>query len=64
MWFIQPKQDYIAQMPWKHADEPAAVSWQIRARNYDTPAANALFVVFALISLGGGILWPLLMSHC
>ncbi|SNY97451.1 hypothetical protein [Halomonas sp. hl-4] len=54
MWFIQPKQDYIAQIPWEHVDEPAVMSWQIRARNYDTPAANALFVVFALISLGGG----------
>lgn len=36
MWFIQPKQDYIAQIPWKHLSEPAIISWQIRARNYDT----------------------------
>lgn len=54
MWFVQPKQDYIPEMPWKHADEPAVVSWQIRARNYNTYAANALFSVFFLVSLGGG----------
>ncbi|WP_235040348.1 hypothetical protein [Vreelandella profundi] len=54
MWFVQPKQDYVSQMPWKHVDESAVVNWQIRARNYNTSAANALFSVFFLISLGGG----------
>ena len=54
MWFIQPKQDYIPEIPWKHADEPAVMAWQIRARNYDTSGSNFSLIVMALISLGGG----------
>ncbi|MGP9767985.1 hypothetical protein ACT3UM_19900 [Halomonas sp. AOP13-D3-9] len=53
MWFIQPKQDYIPEIPWKHVDEPAVMSWQIRARNYDTSGSNFSLIVIALISLGG-----------
>ena len=53
MWFIQPKQDYIAKMPCKHADEPRVMSWQIRARNYDTFGANILLAILTLVSLGG-----------
>ncbi|WP_104203406.1 hypothetical protein [Billgrantia saliphila] len=56
MWFIQPKQDYVAQMPWKHAEEPALMSWQIRARAYNTFVANILFVIFFIICLGVGVL--------
>ena len=56
MWFIQPKQDYVAQMPWKHADEPAVMAWQIRVRAYNTFVANLLFSVFFLICCGVGLL--------
>ncbi|MCE8010378.1 hypothetical protein HBJ58_02770 [Halomonas desiderata] len=59
MWFIQPKQDYVAQMPWKHADEPALMAWQIRTRDYYTLPANILFFVMLVISLGAGYL----LSH-
>ncbi|MGP9807545.1 hypothetical protein ACT3TQ_08320 [Halomonas sp. AOP12-C2-37] len=50
MWFIQPKKSYISQMPWKHADETAVMSWQIRARNYNTFVANILLAVLVLVS--------------
>src|SRR5690554_4104550 len=56
MWFIQPKQDYVAQMPWKNVDEPALMTWQIRTRNYNTFVANLLFFVFFLICFGVGVL--------
>ncbi|WP_281997715.1 hypothetical protein [Halomonas sp. A020] len=50
MWFAQPKQDYVSQMPWRHADETAIMSWQIRARNYNVFVANSLLVVLVIIS--------------
>ncbi|KPQ25448.1 MAG: hypothetical protein HLUCCA13_05325 [Halomonas sp. HL-48] len=53
MWFIQPKQDYIAQVPWKHADESTVMSWQIKARNYDTFGANILLAILTIVNLGG-----------
>ncbi|MBW6392597.1 hypothetical protein [Billgrantia antri] len=53
MWFIQPKQDYVALMPWKHADEPAVMSWQIRARDYNTFVANLALIPMGLVCLGG-----------
>lgn len=56
MWFIQPKQDYIAQIPWKHTDEPAVMNWQIRARNYNVFVANILFAVLAVICSGSAYL--------
>src|SRR5690554_53628 len=71
MWFIQPKQDYVAQLPWKHADEPAVMAWQIRARDYNTFVANlgffawlavgSIFVSFLIIKGGSGreILHPI-----
>ncbi len=43
MWFIQPRKDYVAEMPWKHLDEPTVMSWQIRVRDYDTGIANNTF---------------------
>ncbi|PRY58817.1 hypothetical protein B0H98_1179 [Vreelandella songnenensis] len=49
MWFIQPKQDYISQIPWKRADEPAVMSWQIKARNYNVFVANVLFGVLFIV---------------
>lgn len=51
MWFVQPKQDYISQIPWKHADESAVMSWQIKARNYNVFVANILFCVLFLVCL-------------
>src|SRR5690554_7414048 len=56
MWFIQPKQDYAAQLPWKHADEPALMAWQIRTRNYNTFVANVLFLIMFLVCLIVGVL--------
>ncbi|KKN86777.1 hypothetical protein LCGC14_0265720 [marine sediment metagenome] len=54
MWFIQPKRDYAAEMPWKHTDEPAIMTWQIRARDYNTFIANILFFINFIISLAVG----------
>ncbi|SNY96350.1 hypothetical protein [Halomonas sp. hl-4] len=54
MWFIQPKRDYVAEMPWKHDDEPAVMTWQIRARDYNTFIANILFCINFIISLAVG----------
>ena len=62
MWFIQPKQDYIAEIPWKHADEPAVMSWQIRARNYNTSSANLFLILMSLIALGGGYVMSLFVQ--
>ncbi|SBR49387.1 MULTISPECIES: hypothetical protein [unclassified Halomonas] len=56
MWFIQPKRDYVAEMPWKHADEPAVMAWQIRARDYNTFIANILFFIMFFITSGVGLL--------
>ncbi len=52
MWFIQPKQDYIPEIPWKHADESAVIAWQVRARNYNTFVTNTILFVLALINIG------------
>ena len=62
MWFIQPKQDYIPEIPWKHADEPAVMSWQIRARNYNTSSANLFLILISLIALGGGYVMSLFVQ--
>ena len=60
MWFIQPKQNYIPEIPWKHADEPAIMAWQIRARNYNTHVANIGFFIFAILFLGAAYVSSLL----
>ncbi|MBT2771005.1 hypothetical protein J7J47_02010 [Halomonas sp. ISL-60] len=52
MWFIQPKQDYIPEIPWKHADDSAVMAWQVRARNYNTFVTNTILFVLALINIG------------
>ncbi|PRY58810.1 hypothetical protein B0H98_1172 [Vreelandella songnenensis] len=52
MWFIQPKQDFIAEMPWKYTNENAVVSWQIKARNYNTSGMNFILIPMVLVSLG------------
>ena len=54
MWFIQPKRDYVAEMPWKHTDEPAIMTWQIRVRDYNTFIANILFCIIFIISFAVG----------
>ncbi|MBZ5489246.1 hypothetical protein HW452_17130 [Halomonas aquamarina] len=56
MWFIQPKRDYVVEMPWKHMDEPAIMTWQIRVRDYNTFVANILFFILFLFSLSFGLL--------
>ncbi len=53
MWFVQPKQDYISQMPWKHTDESAVMNWQVRTRNYDTFSANILLAILSVVNLIG-----------
>ncbi|MGY2463705.1 hypothetical protein [Vreelandella sulfidaeris] len=55
MWFIQPKRDYVAEMPWKHIDEPAIMTWQIRTRDYNTFIANIMFVMILCIALAGAL---------
>jgi len=60
MWFIQPKQDYIPEIPWKHADEPAIMAWQIRARNYNTFVTNTILFVLTLINIGAAYAMSLL----
>ncbi|PRY58815.1 hypothetical protein B0H98_1177 [Vreelandella songnenensis] len=60
MWFIQPKKSYISQIPWKYADEAAVMSWQVRARNYNTFVANILLAILVLIS--SFFIFSLLMS--
>lgn len=60
MWFIQPKQDYVAQMPWKYVDRPALMSWQIRSRNYNTFVSDLSLIPMALAGLGGAYVASLL----
>ena len=62
MWFIQPKQDYIPEIPWKHADEPAIMAWQIRARNYNTTPDNLALIPMSLLAFGGGYVMSLLVQ--
>ncbi|MGQ4880699.1 hypothetical protein ACOJCM_19210 [Billgrantia sp. LNSP4103-1] len=56
MWFIQPKQDYVVQMPWKCAGEQTLMTWQIRTRNYNTFVANVLFFIMLFVCLIVGFL--------
>ncbi len=55
MWFIQPKQDFIAEMPWRYTNENAVMSWQVRARNYDISKSSLELMVFVLMASGGGV---------
>ncbi|PRY58812.1 hypothetical protein B0H98_1174 [Vreelandella songnenensis] len=54
MWFIQPKQDFIAEMPWRYTNENAVMSWQIKARNYNTSGMNFILIPMVLVSIGTG----------
>ncbi|PRY58179.1 hypothetical protein B0H98_1202 [Vreelandella songnenensis] len=51
MWFIQPKRDYVAEMPWKYTDEAAIMTWQIRTRDYYTLPANIILLIMTLVSM-------------
>ncbi len=52
MWFIQPRKNYIPEMPWERIDEPELMSWQIRARDYNTSVANIVFLIMLLFLRG------------
>ena len=54
MWFIQPKKNYVPEMPWERVDEPEVMSWQVRVRDYNTLVANIAFLVIMLLS---GSVW-------
>lgn len=58
MWFIQPKKNYVPEMPWERADEPEVMSWQIRVRDYNILVGNMVFLGTYL--LVGGFLWALI----
>ena len=60
MWFIQPKQDYIPEIPWKHTDEPAVMAWQIRARNYNTFISNIFLIPIVCLAIGVGYVMSLM----
>ena len=45
-----------AQLHWKYADEPALLAWTIRARNYNTFVANAMFAFMAALIFGGSLI--------
>ncbi|PAU77484.1 hypothetical protein [Halomonas salipaludis] len=51
MWFIQPREDYKASVPWKNVDDDVVASWQIRARNYSVKSADVMFYVMLFFSL-------------
>lgn len=57
MWFIQPKKNYVPEMPWERASEPEIMSWQIRVRDYNTFVGNMVF--FGTYLLVGGVIWAL-----
>lgn len=57
MWFIQPKRDYVAEMPWKHLEEPAVTTWQIRTRDYNTFIANSFFAFIFLVAVSVGVIF-------
>ena len=48
--------DLPAQLHWKYADEPALLAWTIRARNYNTFVANAMFAFMAALIFGGSLI--------
>lgn len=58
MWFIQPKKNYVPEMPWERIDEPEVMSWQVRVRDYNTFVANML--LYAVYLVVGVFLWALI----
>lgn len=60
MWFVQPKPDYVAQMPWKHIEKAEVMSWQIRARNYNTLVSNLFLIPIVLLASVTGYMLSLL----
>lgn len=63
MWFIQPKRDYVAEMPWKHTDEPVIMTWQIRTRDYNTFIANIMFLIIVCIAIAGALAMYFFNEH-
>ncbi|WP_447894167.1 hypothetical protein [Vreelandella sp. GE22] len=62
MWFIQPKQDFIAEIPWRYTNENAVMSWQVRARNYDISKSSLELMVFVIMASGGGYVMSLFVE--
>ncbi|WP_417422409.1 hypothetical protein [Halomonas sp.] len=62
MWFIQPKQDFIAEIPWRYTNENAVMSWQVSARNYDISKSSLELMVFVLMASGGGYVMSLFVE--
>ncbi|QFT84221.1 hypothetical protein FIU88_04435 [Halomonas sp. THAF12] len=54
MWFVQPKKNYVPEMPWERTAEPEVMSWQVRVRDYNVLVANIAFLVITLLS---GSVW-------
>jgi hypothetical protein len=48
--------DLPPQLQWKYANEPELMEWTIRARNYNTLAANSIFYFMAALILGGSFI--------
>ena len=48
--------DLPPQLQWKYANEPELMEWTIRARNYNTFAANSIFYFMAALILGGSFI--------
>jgi hypothetical protein len=44
------------QLHWKYQDEPELMAWTIRARNYNTFVANAMFSFMATVILGAALI--------
>jgi membrane protein YdbS with pleckstrin-like domain len=50
--------DLPPQLQWKYANEPELMTWTIRARNYNTFVANAMFwFCFIAITVGSIFLY-------
>ena len=48
--------DLPPQLQWKYANELELMEWTIRARNYNTFAANSIFYFMAALILGGSFI--------
>lgn len=44
------------QLHWKYANEPKLLAWTIRARNYNTFVANAMFAFMTTVILGATLI--------
>ncbi|WP_426202229.1 hypothetical protein [Pseudomonas sp. TWP3-1] len=48
--------DLPPQLQWKYLAEPELLEWAIRARNYNTFAANCMLAFMAALTLGGSFI--------